>query len=492
MPFLQFVRDHATALDAVHDREGLAAWHAGFVRGWGASPRTLADAANATLRLSGDHAIRDEVGYLVAERRTLRAPRRHRWVLLSANPGWNQVTNVTERSRKGQDAEVGFVDLETYEAFRTHFFPRWYDEVMRPAGPSRAMWWNRALSFLHRVAGLQKPPQMAAIHADLDLMGWELWPFHSTRDGLSAAAASSVELDAFADASIRAACRVESDGVLVASKAGAERVLRLVGSEFSAIDEVVLPNGPRAVRLRHDATGRRVVVIARQLFAGRSLPRAVMQALAEFSRGEATSAPRAAEVPASAVAPVGDDIPVEGPIRLVPDPGTGTLLVVVHVCGQQGSLDALTEDAEEEEVHARVGGYWVTAGSGGRAAEVQAALRGGRQVLVVGMDRGLVIRVLKVIAGEDFPMPREFIHGEGRLFHRWAHQPRWVDYPGRPGQRFGTAYVEVGVAAGRSEVRVRYHTRSFDDGAWVGRRLDTGAGAIPRTAPLYSTIAPLE
>lgn len=500
MPFLNFLRQQAAALEEVRDFETLDSWHDQFARTWSPAATRLAASANSILGMEGEHMIRDELGYLVAQRSSALAPRRHRLVLVSANPGWSEVTNRRERELKGQPQVDGAPDIAAYQGFRRNFFPRWYDEVMKPKGPSRAAWWNRALLFMHRIAGLQKPPRMAAIHDDLDVLGWELWPLHSTRDGLSAAATGCSELDAFATASIRAACRVESDGVIIASKAGADRVLRMVGVEFDLVEEFRFANAPYGARLRHRATGRPVVVVAWQLFAGRSLPRAVVSALAAFARGEPTAvAPTRPRAPTSASASpalpaVAETIPEEGPIRVVRDTGHGTLIVAVHVCGHDGAvraLEPLSEDADDEEVHTRVGGYWVTGRLGGRAAEVQAALAQDRRVLIVGVHRGAVVRVLQVGWREDFPMPRTFEHGDGRTFLRWAHPPRWVAHPTRPGKNFATAYREVDVV-GQPELRVRYHTHWFDDEAWVGRLLDDGGGRIPQTPPLYSIAASVE
>lgn len=498
MPFLSFLRQQTAALDGVRDSDTLAAWHDQFARTWSPTATRLAASANSVLGMEGEYSIRDELGYLVAQRSPALAPRRHRLLLVSANPGWNEATNRKEREIKGQPQADGPADIAAYHGFRRNFFPRWYDEVMKPMGPSRAAWWNRALNFLHRVAALPKPRRMAAIHDDIDVLGWELWPLHSTRDGLSAAAAACAELDAFATASIRAACRFDSEGVIIASKAGADRALRMVGTEFDLTEEFRFANAPYAARLRHKATGRSVVVIRRQLFAGVSPPRSVLQALAAFSRGDpvAVKDPGAGSPQCLApdlVGPSVDSIPEEGPIRVVRDVGRGTLVVVVHVCGHDGEkrLPPLTEDAEEEEVHTRVGGYWVTGRTGGRAAEVQAALAQGRTVLVVGIHLGVIVRVLKVGWRRDFPMPERFEHTDGRTFIRWAHPPRWVAHPAHPGRDFATAYREVD-PEGPVELRVRYHTHPFDDEGWSGRALEESGQRVPQNPPLYSLAEPVE
>ena len=106
------------------------------------------------------------------------------WILLSANPGWNDITSQNERDAKG---DGGVFDPEAYQAFRTAFFPRWWDEVMLGHRPRGASWWDRALSFVHEVAGHTRPAGRMSLHPELDVIGWELWPFHSKRDGLTGA-----------------------------------------------------------------------------------------------------------------------------------------------------------------------------------------------------------------------------------------------------------------------------------------------------------------
>jgi hypothetical protein len=188
-------------------------------------------------------------------------------VLLSANPGWTEAINGQERKLKGQGADDGPIDFERYEEYRTRFFPRWY-EIVKRVHPSKGMWWNLALNFLHQVAGFPHRPRMCDRDPRLAVVGWELWPLHSTSDGLSAAMKKVPLLKEFARASLAAAIRFPSDGVVIASSAGFTLVddLDPSGKGLRLVQRGEI-GGIQVRRYAHEVTGREISVIRRQLFA---------------------------------------------------------------------------------------------------------------------------------------------------------------------------------------------------------------------------------
>lgn len=304
--FLDFVRQHGSALEGVRDRAGVAVWHDAFARAWGARARGLAADANLVLRFPAGSPcrIQPDVGYLAVQ--TAAAPRARRWMLVSLNPGWHATGSAKERSAKGQrlGSEAGGseeggaapdgVDIAAYERFRTRFFPC-YPKMVGEG----CRWWVSALRFLHDAARLPLPERVDGrlpLHEELDVTGWELWPFHSDKDGLSGLAerddAPGRALTAFATQSLLAACRVaevEDRQVVVASAKGRRLLRRLVqdGEAFEETLATTIPRGSHTVpceRYRPRGGGRPVHAVGLQRFAGH-VSRVTREAALGFVRG---------------------------------------------------------------------------------------------------------------------------------------------------------------------------------------------------------------
>ena len=270
--FVKFLTDQATELTKVHDHATLATWHRGFAQAWGENASALAKSANATYGLTGDYAIQDDVGYLVAESAHELGPEGGpTWVLLSANPGWHPKANPTERRLKGQSPH-GSVNPDTYEGYRTKYFPRWKTEVIDPNVKNGAAWWTRAIRFMCHCAGASNN-EAGPANPTIRLMGWELWPMHSRRDGLSRLVKKHDELRTFAQASVAAALRVlaaeeRPGGLIVASAVGLALVPALKVPNLALQKEHTIA-GVR-VRAGHwgGPGGVRTALIGRQLFSG--------------------------------------------------------------------------------------------------------------------------------------------------------------------------------------------------------------------------------
>jgi hypothetical protein len=227
----EFLNQQAAALDAVHNRETLSTWHRQFAQAWGQSAAALAASANETWCLTGATAIQAEVGYLAAEcRPDLRPTGGATWILLSANPGWHPNANEEERNCKGQN-NAGAVNLDKYEEYRQAYFPRWNNEVVNSV-PNGAAWWNAALRFMRGCAGAAHDNHHAG-NPGINIIGWELWPMMSRRDGLTRHAANDKTLTPFARASVAAALRVleseETRGALIVASAAGFNLLQGLG-----------------------------------------------------------------------------------------------------------------------------------------------------------------------------------------------------------------------------------------------------------------------
>ncbi len=265
--FASFLDQHAEALRAVKDRASLSAWHRAFVPAWTSRASELAAAANEAFDLAAPHDVQADVGYLAVECAAAGdAQKRLGYVLVSVNPGWNAATAAHEQSAKG--CVVGKpCDVAQYERFRTSYFPAWQELVARPAGLGPNRWWSSAMQFLHGVAGVGITAHARVPHPAVDVIGWELWPFHATSDGLSEASTQSWSLQRFAGESLRAALRMPSHGVVVASRTGFELLRGQLHAELDLGFETRI-HDIFCMGLTHRPTGRRVVAVRRQLFAG--------------------------------------------------------------------------------------------------------------------------------------------------------------------------------------------------------------------------------
>ena len=479
----RFLKRHSDALASVRDRRSLSAWHRAFAAEWSAQADALSAALNVEFDLGGPFAIRPDVGYIAVERREAeRSNARTRLLLVSANPGWHEVTNPVEaRLKHGDGASL---DAESYESFRTEFFPRWYGEVMQPHRPRGAAWWNHARIFLHEVAGLAPPKGTCSFAPELDVIGWELWPFHSTGDGLTGAVFERADdspsgLVDFAKASLRAACRMDVDGLVIASAAGFDLFLEHLADDFEQGPHQTIGKIECAA-FRDRETGRPVVAVRRQLFSGFGVPsRVTRHAIAAFA-AQAFANMASFSAPArAAVATERRSEPEYEPLHVAlvrtedvassPSPVTMLLVPVSGVPDGNAPLNALDGEDDEDTVHERVGGYWK---STARVQAIGAALASGRRVLIGGYAGGCLVRLLEIRARVE-AMPIAFTHVKsGEQWVRLDHQPEcvFVRLPGTPtASPFATAYAPI--RRGAEKLRFRYHTVEVDDDGLIGRKL---------------------
>jgi hypothetical protein len=312
-----FLTHHAGRLSAVKDRATLATWHAAFAEEWVANSTPLADSANATFGLTDDQVIRPDVGYLAVE-----SDEKHKseqtWILVSVNPGWSKSIIDKERVLKGEDQSPPNISL--YQSFREQFFPRWYRDCVAPVNPRRGQWWNNALNFLHDCANLPRRPRMADRDSRLDVIGWELWPMHSTKDGLSALAHYQKHVLAqFARASIDAALRFQGDGprrvagIVLASPIGFD-LLATIGQTSLVMQEDRTIKGIRVRRYEDVNTRQQLWAIRRQMFSKGGMVNAdVQQSIVQWI--QRTQSPVATASPAASVTSAHPNVAAAAPVN---------------------------------------------------------------------------------------------------------------------------------------------------------------------------------
>ncbi len=496
MHITDFLAKHAALLDHVSDAQSRREWHRAFAQDWGPHASSLAASANATFGLSGATQIRPDVGYLVAES----APEgtEKSIILLSVNPGWVEEVNVRERAFKGQEQVDAPIELSAFENYRSHLFPTWYEQVVRPVRWQRGMWWNHALNFLHDVAGYPRVPRMCGLDARLHVLGWELWPMQSSSDGLTGAvkrAPAATSLEAFAKASIRAALRTPADQVVVASSIGFDFIsqlgLRELETATATVEDTIEGIKVRSWSLPN---GKRLVAVRRQLFAGFGRPsRETMQRIVTFCRAQSgAGGSRVSSTTEKRVAERGASAPVAGERITLRNwsQDDDHLIWVRNISGSaQHDLEPLDGDEDEVEVHTRLGGYWrLNVRGHGRGADLCAALEAGKRVFILGKVGDEVVRVVEVT--EDPFLPPAGIETTRTETFR-AVRPQPAVLTARPSGRAGWRWATLFEAepTGRHP-RVRLHTTSVDDGDWRGRKLE-GDGVRVQNPGFFATDAAL-
>lgn len=164
---------------------------------------------------------------------------------------------------------------------------------------------------------------------------------------------------------------------------------------------------------------------------------------------------------------------------------TAALIIPVPVAGGPG-LEPLKADDPDEAIHERIGGYWdVGIGPDQRLGKIQAALKAGRRVLIVGFREAKVIRILEVGTTSPYPPPKTYMH-ENTLCNCMLKQPDTAFLGSRKSLPFAVTYARRN--NGVQEFRARYFTQPTFDNAWVGRRLEAAVGQMSYQSPgLYSS-----
>lgn len=236
--------------------------------------RNKADVGRVVLELNRGLALRDKKQFQ-NHIPTLAVGALNGLVFVSANPGYSAKANAHERRYREASANQN-------RKFCSDVF-----RELRRYGSSA--WWTRALKFGYCVETGRKYPVgipskhfwewargigPLAAHGQAAVGNVDLIPFHSTSDGfgsMSGSSSASRELRALAVATLKCLLTIEPAPrlIFIASSSG----LKLLEAESKAFEldlEKAAPDAPFGELFRvytHQASGRKVAVFGRQIFA---------------------------------------------------------------------------------------------------------------------------------------------------------------------------------------------------------------------------------
>jgi len=211
---------------------------------------------NKSLELKGEYELKTDLPCItVGGRQGL--------LILSANPGWTEKYNKKEN-------EYCKTSPDKYVDLMFNFFEKHPNVV----GIS-SRWWSNAMSMVeildgHRnfFKGLNREKKWGKVHETKMVGGWELFPFHSSKDGISSKIDDHNWLKICAIESINAAIRLSPKVLFIASKQGYKLVRNVLCSDLTGWkDGVVSREGDKAaLSLYENQNGTEIIAISRQIF----------------------------------------------------------------------------------------------------------------------------------------------------------------------------------------------------------------------------------
>lgn len=249
-----FVFDFIDKLKAIQQRSDVQSVYHWL---WG-KQREIAHTAteiNKTFGLTGDYEVKPDLPCLtVGSLAGL--------VVLAANPGWKPDRNPKENAYCKSAPE-------TYTELMFKFFHR---HPTVTGGYSR--WWSRAMKFVSLLPGeptngsdLKREQRWKDVHNSGLLGGWELFPWHSTKDGATRQVANHSWLKDMFSESVRAAVRVNPKLLFVASSSGHQLVRHDLWPELCWHDFVLGRKIPVKGCYTKLDSGTEIVAIKLQIFA---------------------------------------------------------------------------------------------------------------------------------------------------------------------------------------------------------------------------------
>jgi hypothetical protein len=184
-------------------------------------------------------------------------------LLLSANPGWKPDRNIKENSYCQRSCEA-------YADMMFNFFNTYPREIGQ-----RGRWWTQPMSFISMLRGQEEIHEKLGsgarrwqfIHESRQLGGWELFPWHSKKDGLTGRVNDFPWLREFFVESIRTAIRIQPQMLMVASKVG----WHLIRNEIPELDgwhDFRLGSKiPVQASYLQTVSGTEIVALNRQIFS---------------------------------------------------------------------------------------------------------------------------------------------------------------------------------------------------------------------------------
>lgn len=251
--FVAAYTDKIREISNESDLRNLCRW----LYGHQAEVATTAESINSTLGLRGRQALQPDLPCpFVGHQAGL--------MVLAANPGWHPDINPIE------DAYCR-TSPEAYEDLLFNFFES-YPRITN----KRSRWWSGPMSFAPLLeSGSEKlqgsgsaASRWQAVHKSGLLGGWDLFPWHSSSDGLSPFISESVPwLYELCRASVEAVLRFNPQVLLVASKVGYQLIRRellrdLPWRDFDLGQKIKVP-----IAYTRLTSGSEVVTIGRQIFS---------------------------------------------------------------------------------------------------------------------------------------------------------------------------------------------------------------------------------
>ena len=187
-------------------------------------------------------------------------------LLLNLNPGWREDLNRLEDAYC-RTSPYTYIDL------MENFFAR-HPEVVGEKGK----WWNSALSWIRlleewetRFESAEGTDRWAKAQQSRLVGGWELFPFHSSKDGLAGLMAHIPWLRACAIESVKAAIRMSPEILFVASKRGWQFVrFDVLGNERWLDSKVGTSRFETSISYARVGDRTEVIALARQFTAHRN------------------------------------------------------------------------------------------------------------------------------------------------------------------------------------------------------------------------------
>jgi hypothetical protein len=183
-------------------------------------------------------------------------------VILAANPGWSEKANALEDAYCRASAEQ-YIDI-LLNFFKTH--PTVVGERVR--------WWSGPIGFYNELfdgksdsTSMNSTEKWKTVGDERMLGGWELFPWHSSKDGISAQIQKTPWLHSLAKESIQALLRVNPKAILVASKAGYDLIRHDLLRNIDWLDSTVGSKTKLAISYAKLDSGTEIIAVQRQIFA---------------------------------------------------------------------------------------------------------------------------------------------------------------------------------------------------------------------------------
>jgi hypothetical protein len=220
-----FIDEFESRLDQVRSQDQLESLHDWIWDNKQNVARTASE-INSSLRLTGSSELKRDLPCLTVGSTS-------GLVIVAGNPGWKPALNALEDvyCKRSKHAYRNLM----FNFFHLHPIVR---------GGVYSKWWSKAMKFVALVPGqeswaqlkMDKPDRWAHIHASGILGGWDVFPWHSSKDAITRKVGKLPWLNDFCRASLGALLRMKPRVLFVASSAGYQLVRHDLLSDCDWID----------------------------------------------------------------------------------------------------------------------------------------------------------------------------------------------------------------------------------------------------------------